>query len=81
MATAKVSLTLPESLLASARELVGQRGLSGYVAQALRSQLQRDRLTDLLDVLEKEAGPIDPKIHEEVREAWPDPSRSPRRAA
>lgn len=50
---------------------MGKRGLSGYVARALRNQIQRDRLSGLLDELEAEAGPIDPRIQEEVREAWP----------
>jgi hypothetical protein len=76
MATAKASLTLDTGLLAAARELVGRRGLSGYVNRALRHQLQRDRVLGLLDDLEKEAGPIDPKIMEEVRRAWPDPATS-----
>lgn len=76
MATAKVSLSLPETLVASVRHHVGQRGLSRYVAEALRKQLQYDRLAGLLDELEKEAGPIDPKIQKEVSEAWPDPAPS-----
>ena len=75
MATAKISLTLDESLLAEARELVGPRGLSSYLNQALRLQLQHHRLRGLLDELEKEHGPIDPGVMEEVRQTWPDPER------
>ena len=73
MRTEKVSLTLEEELLAEAREAVGARGLSGYVNRALRHQLQHDRLATLLAEYEKEAGPIDPKIMEEVRQQWPAP--------
>ena len=71
MATAKVSLTLEEDLVAEAREAVGARGLSGYVNSALRQQLQRDRLTGLLAELERAHGPIDAAVLAEVRKAWP----------
>ena len=72
MATEKVSLTLDESLLASARERAGGRGLSGYMNEALRRQLQRDRLHDLLEELELEHGVIGSETMDEVREAWPE---------
>ncbi len=76
MATAKISLTLDEALLAAARELVGRRGLSRYVNRALRHQLQRDRLVGLLDELEQDAGPIEPRVMEEVRRSWPAPAKA-----
>ncbi len=76
MATAKTSLTLDKALLAAARELVGRRGLSRYVNRALRHQLQRDRLVGLLDELEREAGPIEPRVMEEVRRSWPAPAEA-----
>jgi hypothetical protein len=81
MATAKTSLTLDKALLAAAREMVGRRGLSGYVNRALSHQLQRDRLTKLLDELEQQAGPIEPRVMEQVRQAWPDPGRDTSRNA
>jgi len=74
MATEKISLTLDETLVTAARDLVGRRGLSRYVNQALRHQLQRDRLAGLLEELEAEAGPIDRRVMEEVRQEWPDPA-------
>ena len=73
MRTEKVSLTLEEELLAEAREVVGARGLSGYVNRALRHQLQHDRLAALLAEYEREDGPIDPRIMAEVRQEWPAP--------
>jgi hypothetical protein len=76
MATAKISVTLDQSLLAAARALVGHRGLSRYVNKALRHQLQRDRLAGLLAELEQEAGPIEPRVMEEVRRSWPAPGKS-----
>jgi Arc/MetJ family transcription regulator len=77
MRTEKVSLSLEEELLAEARDRVGARGLSGYVNQALRHQLQHDRLAGLLAELERETGPIDPEVMEEVRRAWPAPGEKP----
>ena len=74
MASAKTSLTLDRALLGAARALVGERGLSQYVNRALRHQLQRDRLTALLDELEEEAGPIEGSVAEEVRSSWPPPA-------
>jgi hypothetical protein len=76
MATEKVSLTLEEDLLAEARETVGARGLSGYVNRALRQQLQHDRIAGLLAEFERENGPIDPKLMDEVRRAWPLPGET-----
>ena len=71
MRTEKVSLTLDERLLAEAREVVGSRKLSSYVNHALRLQLQHDRLAGLLEELEREKGPIEHQMMEEVRRAWP----------
>ncbi|HEX3130024.1 MAG TPA: hypothetical protein VH394_22005 [Thermoanaerobaculia bacterium] len=79
MRTEKVSLTLDEALLAEAREVVGSRKLSSYVNNALRLQLQHDRLADLLVELERENGPIEKGIMEEVRRAWPAPEEHPKR--
>ena len=73
MAAEKVSLTLEDELLAEARQVVGARGLSGYVNRALRLQLQHDRLAGLLADLERDHGPIGHEVMEEVRQAWPEP--------
>lgn len=81
MRTEKVSLTLEEELLAETREVVGARGLSGYVNRALRHQLQHDRLAGLLAELEQENGPIEPEVMEEVRRVWPAPEETKRRSA
>ena len=80
MSIAKVSLSLDDDLVAAARSRVGGRGLSGYVNEALRRRLQRDRLVELLGQMEAAAGPVDPGILEEVRRTWPalDEARRPR---
>jgi Arc/MetJ family transcription regulator len=79
MRTEKVSLTLEEELLTEARAAVGARGLSSYVNRALRQQLQHDRIAGLLAALEEENGPIEPRVMEEVRQAWPAPGETTRR--
>jgi hypothetical protein len=76
MRTEKVSLSLEEELLAEAREVAGARGLSGYVNRALRHQLQQDRVALFLTELDKEQGPIEPHVMEEVRRVWPAPAES-----
>ncbi len=78
MSIAKVSLSLDDDLVAAARSRVGGRGLSGYVNEALRRRLQRDRLLELLGQMEAAAGPVDPRILEEVRRAWPAPGEARR---
>ena len=71
MRAEKVSLTLDEELVTEARDVVGARGLSSYVNRALRHQLQHDRLAGLLADFEREKGPVEPEVMEEVRRAWP----------
>lgn len=73
MTVAKVSLSLDEETLAAAREVAGPRNLSSYVNQAVRRQLQHDRLTALLAEMREESGPIDPALMDEIRDAWPAP--------
>ena len=73
MATGKVSLTLEPELVEEARATAGGRGLSEYINRALRHQLQRDRLSKYLADIEREQGPVDPDLLNEVREVWPAP--------
>jgi len=75
MSTEKVSLTLETDLLAEARVVAGGRALWRYFNRALRNQLQHDRITGLLAEIERQQGPIDPRVMAEVREKWPDPPR------
>jgi len=78
--TEKVSLSLAQHLVEAARAEAGRRGLSGYVNDALRRQLQRDRLIAFLADVEREVGPIDDSAMEEVRGEWP-ARRARRRSA
>ncbi len=79
MSTEKVSLTLDDELVEQARQHAGQRGLSGYVNQALRRQLQRDRLITFLEEADQAAGPVDESVMEEVRRQWPAAAKPRRR--
>ncbi|MEV0617212.1 CopG family transcriptional regulator [Nonomuraea sp. NPDC050404] len=58
MATKKITVTIPEELLDEIRGDAAERGLSAYVAEALRFKRDRDRLLDLVNWLEEEYGPV-----------------------
>jgi hypothetical protein len=58
MASKKVTVTLPEELLAEIRADSAERGFSAYVADALRAKRDRDRLQELVAWLEEEHGPV-----------------------
>jgi hypothetical protein len=58
MATKKVTVTIPEDLLDEIRAEAAERGLSAYVAEALRFKRDRDRLRELSDWLQEEHGPL-----------------------
>lgn len=70
MAVSKVSLSIDEDVLAEARARAGRRELSSYVNEALRRQLQRDRLAELLADMDAESGPVPDDVMEEARELW-----------
>ena len=72
MTTEKVSLTLDEDLVELARTAVGIKSLSGYVNEALRRQLQRDRLVAVLEAADRRVGPVAAEVMEEVRRSWPE---------
>ena len=58
MATKKVTVTIPEDLLDEIRADAAERGLSAYVAEALRFKRDRDRLLELINWLQEEHGPV-----------------------
>lgn len=57
--TDKFSATVDAVLLAQVRTYAGPRGLSAFVAVALRHELDRVRLRELLDELTEQLGPPD----------------------
>lgn len=66
--TKKYSVTLPENLAEDARTQSEGAGLSAYVTQAVRRQLQHDRLAELVEVLEAENGQVSDGRKSEVRD-------------
>jgi hypothetical protein len=59
MATTKISITVSEDLVDEVRARVGSRGVSAFMNQAVRHELQLARLGELLGDLENELGPPD----------------------
>jgi Arc/MetJ-type ribon-helix-helix transcriptional regulator len=55
----KLSVTVEDELAEEMREHVGSRGISAFVNQAVRHELQNVRLAALLADLENELGPPD----------------------
>jgi Arc/MetJ family transcription regulator len=76
----KVSLSLDEEVLTEARDRAGRRELSSYVNEALRRQLQHDRIRDLLAEMELASGPIPDDVMEEARQVWRGQGRRRRRS-
>ncbi|MFF2850227.1 CopG family transcriptional regulator [Streptomyces sp. NPDC058001] len=68
MATKKVTVTIPEDLLEEIRAEAAERGMSAYVAEALRFKRDRDRLRELVGWLEEEHGPVTESERATVRE-------------
>jgi len=73
MSHVKVSVTLEPEVAQELRQVAGSRGLSSFVNNAVRQQLQAVRLRRLLDDMAVEAGPIPPAVSRRVQTAdWPD---------
>lgn len=58
MVSKKVTVTIPEDLFDEIRAEAAERGLSAYVAEALRAKRDRDRLRELVDWLQDEHGAV-----------------------
>jgi hypothetical protein len=56
--TGKYSITMPRDIAEAARSRSGPSGLSAYVAAAVARQVERDNLSELIQVAEAEHGPI-----------------------
>lgn len=78
MTVSKVSLSIDEDVLAEARERAGRRELSSYVTDALRRQLQHDRLGELLAEMDVSSGPIPDDLMEEARQLWQGAADAPK---
>jgi len=79
MAVSKVSLSIESEVLDEARERAGRRELSSYVSDAVRRQLQHDRIGELLAEMEAVSGPIPEDLMQEARALWQGPDAPARR--
>ena len=75
----KISISLPEALARRLKQAVGERGVSGFAAQAIARELQREPLGSLLAELDRTSGPLADDLLMEAREAWPTSSSSTRK--
>ena len=55
---AKISVSIPRELATAVRKRVGARGLSGFVAQALTHELEREKAYKFLSDLDVTYGPV-----------------------
>ena len=68
---AKLSVSIPQELAAAVRRRVGARGLSGFVAQALAHELEREQLGSFLAEMDDARGPVSKAEVARARRAWP----------
>ena len=68
---AKLSVSVPSELAKAVRLRVGGRGLSGFVAQALAHELEREQVGSFLQELDAKLGPISNATLVRARKAWP----------
>ena len=66
----KLSVSVPLGLATSVRARVGERGLSRFVARAMRHELEREQLGGLLAELEEALGPVPKKARTQAKAAW-----------
>jgi len=67
----KVSVSMPEDLTAAVQQRVGRGRFSQYVTEAVARQFELDLLTELLELLASEHGPVPESDLAEARAAWP----------
>lgn len=67
----KVSVSLPDSLTRSVRDMVGRGHFSAYVAAAVERQLALDRLAEYVAEVEQNLGrPISDDLMAEAEATW-----------
>jgi post-segregation antitoxin (ccd killing protein) len=67
---AKISVTLPASLVERIKTRVGARGVSSYVAHALEAEERREALRRWLAEQDAEYGSLPRGVLEEVQQQW-----------
>jgi len=69
--SAKLSVSLPAYLAKAVRRRVGARGLSGFVAQAVAHELEREQLGAFLAELDRRHGSVPKTEVATAKRAWP----------
>ena len=69
--SAKISVSVPTELVEAVRGRVGARRLSGFVARAMRHELEREQLGSWLAELDAEHGPVPADVLAKARDEWP----------
>ena len=67
---AKLSVSVPGDLAKAVRKRVGPHGLSGFVARAMRHELERDQLGAFLDEMDDAFGTVSKKALDQAKKAW-----------
>jgi hypothetical protein len=68
---AKLSVSIPQDLATAVRRRVGARGLSGFVAQALAHELEREQLGSFLAEMDAARGSVSTVELAKARRVWP----------
>ena len=63
------TVSISQDVLSEVDSRVGARGFSSYVAEAVRRQLQHDKLGEFLDQAERSGGPISEAERSAARKA------------
>lgn len=66
----KVSITLDKSLVDQIRAQSGGRALSTSINELLHAALAQQRLDQLVDEMQREAGPASPEAYDRVLAQW-----------
>jgi hypothetical protein len=69
--SAKLSVSLPAYLAKAIRKRVGSRGVSGFVAQAVAHELEREQLGTFLAELDQRHGTVRKATLASAERAWP----------
>jgi hypothetical protein len=70
VAVKKISISLPEELVAEARCQAGEGGLSALIAAALERELRSRKLQEALDWFDQTYGPPSEEAKEWAERAW-----------
>jgi len=66
----KMVVPLSPALAEGVRRRTGPRGVAAFVARAVRHELERERVGELLEEIEAAIGPADEKLVAEALALW-----------